>query len=148
MIPDWLYNHSIINETYFTVQPTYLEILAGNNDFERLIQAELIAPNVLTTTDSVVVTLTVAMDTVLADSSDHDPTFGISDGTSFIDFNVMDKDNYKDHTSCVYIEDDAINKILNIGNRDITDALVNSRLFSCEIKIHIKPNSQWGACHT
>ena len=50
--------------------------------------AELIAPNILTATDSVVVvvvvTLTVAMDTVLADSGDHDPSFGIRDGTSFV----------------------------------------------------------------
>ena len=26
------------------------------------------------------------MDTALADSGDHDPTFGISDGTSFVGF--------------------------------------------------------------
>ena len=31
------------------------------------------APNILTITDSVVIKLTVFMDTVLADSSDHDP---------------------------------------------------------------------------
>ena len=46
--------------------------------------AELIAPNILTAIDSVVVILTVAMDTVLADSGDHDPSFGIKDGTSFV----------------------------------------------------------------
>ena len=55
------------------MQPKYLEILAGKTTDERLIQAELIAPNILSTTDSVVVTLIVSMDTVLADSSDHDP---------------------------------------------------------------------------
>ena len=147
MTPDWLYKHSTITKP-FTVQPKYLEILAGNNEYERLIQAELIAPNILTVTDSVVVTLTIAMDTVLADSGDHDPIFGISDGTSFIGFHAMDKDNYKDHTPCVYIEGDAINKTLNIRNRDITGTLVNSRLFSSEITIQIKPNSQWGSCHT
>ena len=59
-----------------------------------LIQDELIAPNILTATDSVVVTLIIAMDTVLADTSDYDPVFGISDGTSFVGFIVVDKSNY------------------------------------------------------
>ena len=34
------------------------------------------------------------MDTVLADSYDHDPMFGVSDGTSFIGFVVIDRRNY------------------------------------------------------
>ena len=147
MTPDWLYKYSTITKP-FTVQPKYLELLAGKGDFERLIQAELIAPNILTATDNVVVTLTIAMDTALADSGDHDPIFGISDGTSFIGFQAMDKSNYKDHTPCVYIEGDATSSILNIRNRDVTGTLVKSRLFSSEVKVQIKPNSQWGSCHT
>ena len=43
------------------------------------------------------------MDTALADSNDHDPIFGISDGTSFIGFNIMDQTNYVTHTPCLYI---------------------------------------------
>ena len=62
--------------------------------------------------------------------------------------NAMDKDNYKDHTPCVYIEGDATSSTLNVQNRDITSQLVKSRLFSSEITIQIKPNSQWGSCHT
>ena len=147
MTPDWLYKYATITRP-FTAHLKYLEFLSGKNVYERLIQAELIAPNILTATDSIVVTLTIAMDTALANSADHDPIFGISDGTSFLGFHVMDKDNYGDHTPCVYIEGDAINKTLNIGNRDITGTLVKSRLFSSEITIQIKPNSQWGSCHT
>ena len=92
MTPDWLLKHSSITKP-FTVQPKYLEILSGKAN-ERLIQAELIAPNILTATDSVVVTLTIAMDTALADSYDHDPIFGISEETSFIGFIVIDRRNY------------------------------------------------------
>jgi len=84
MTPDWLYKYSTITKS-FIANPKYLEVLPGK-DYERLIQTELIAPNIVTTTDSVVVTLTIAMDTVLADSGDHDPIFGISDGTSFVGF--------------------------------------------------------------
>jgi len=145
MIPDWLCKHSTITKP-FTVYPKYLEIFAGTAN-ERLIQTELIAPNILTTTDSVTVTLTIAMDTVLADSTDHDPIFGISDGTTFVGFQAMDKDNYHNHSPCLQIEGDITNKILNVKVRD-TNGKVNSRLYSSEITMKIKPTNQWGSCHT
>ena len=147
MTPDWLYKNSTIIKP-FTVYPTYVQIHAGKVSFERLIQTELIAPNILIATDNLVVTLTIAMDTVLADSSDHDPIFGISDGTSFVGFQVMDKGNYVDHTPCLNIEGDVANATLTIRVRDITGPKVSSRLFSSEITIQIKPNDQWGSCHT
>ena len=77
----------------------------------------------------------------IADSGDHDPMFGVSDGASFVGFQGMDKTNYEDHTPCVYIEGDATSKTLNVKNRDVTGTLVKSRLFSSEITIQIKPNS-------
>ena len=93
MIPDWLYKYSIITKL-FTVYPKYLEIPAGKAH-EHLLQAELIAPNILIATDSVAVTLTIAMDTVLAKSIDHDPVFGISDGTTFVGFMAWEPFDYK-----------------------------------------------------
>ena len=147
MTPDWLCKHSSITKP-FTVYPKYLEILAGKYGYERTIQAELIAPNILTATDSVAVTLTVAMDTALADSKDHDPIFGISDGTSFVGFNIMDQTNYATHTPCLYIEGDMEKTILSNVDRDITGTKVSSRRFPSEITIQIKPSDQWGSCHT
>ena len=51
MTPEWLYKHSTITKP-FTIHFKYLEIPAGKS--EHLIQAELIAPNTLTTTDDVI----------------------------------------------------------------------------------------------
>ena len=147
MNPEWLYKHSTITKP-FTVHSKYLEILAGKTANERVIQAELIAPNTLKTTDDVVVTLTIAMDTALADSNDHDPIFGISDGTSFIGFQVVDKGNYHDHTPCFNIEGDTTNTNLINRVQDNTGPKVKSRLYSSETTIQIKPNDQWGSCHT
>ena len=145
MIPDWLCKHSTITKP-FTVYPKYLETFAGTAN-ERLIQTELIAPNILTTTDSVTVTLTIAMDTVLADSADHDPIFGISDGTNFVGFWAVDKNNYHDHSPCYRIEGDVANNILSNRVQD-AGGKVNSRLYSSEITMKIKPTDQWGSCHT
>ena len=147
MIPDWLYKHSTITKP-FTVLLEYLEILAGKTAYERLIQAELIAPNILTATDSVVVTLTAAMDTVLADSGDHDPVFGVSDGTSFVGFIAVDKTNYASQVPCYNWGGDITANILRNIIADPTGVKVSSRYYSSEITIQIKPNDQWGSCHT
>ena len=147
MTPDWLYKYSTITKP-FTVQPKYLELLAGKGDFERLIQAELIAPNILTATDNVVVTLTIAMDTALADSGDHDPIYGISDGTSFVGFIAVDKNNYATLIPCYRSEGDSTSNILQNVLHDSGGVTVNSRHYSSEITIQIKPNDQWGSCHT
>ena len=147
MTPDWLYKYSTVTKP-FTVQPKYLEILAGKNLYERLIQAELIAPNILTTTDNAVVTLTIAMDTALADSGDHDPIFGISDGMSFVGFRAIDKDRYATQVPCNSWEGDIIGNILQNNVYDLTGVKVHSRYYSSVIKIQIKPNDQWGSCHT
>ena len=147
MTPEWLYKYSTVTKP-FTVYPKYLEIPAGKVSLERLTQAELIAPNILTATDSVVVKLTIAMDTVLADSGDHDPIFGISDGTSFIGFQAVDKDNYGTHSPCFNNEGDATNTYLNNRVSKSTGTKVSSRDYSSEITIQIKPNDRWGSCHT
>ena len=145
MTSDWLYKHSSITKL-FTVYPKYLEISSGTSD-ERLIQVELIAPNILTATDSVVVTLTIAMDTILA-NGDHDPIFGLSDGNSFVGFQVVDKGNYGDHTPCYNIEGDITQTSFNNRVRDITGIKVSSQRYSSEITMQLKPNDQWGSCHT
>ena len=147
MTPDWLYKHSTITKP-FTVQPKYLEFLPGKAHDERLIQAELIAPNILTATDSVVVTLTIAMDTVLADNSDHDPIFGISDETSFVGFIAIDKNEYRTEAPCYIWEGDVSGAILRNIIADHTGLKVSSQHFSNVVTIQIKPNDQWGSCHT
>ena len=58
----------------------------------RTIQA--VAPNILKDTDSVVVSLIIAMDAEFADTHDPDSIFGISNGASFVSFKTVDKLNY------------------------------------------------------
>ena len=124
MIPDWLHKHSNITKP-FTVYSKYLELPPGKT-YERLIQAELVPPNTLTSTDNVVVKLIIAMDTVLADSGDHDPVLGISDGTSFTGFLVVDKDNYVNQSLCYLHEGNIINNELKVSGNDPNGVKVNA----------------------
>ena len=103
-------------------------------------------PDVLTTTDSVTVTITVAMDTVLANSADHDPSFGISDGVHFVGFLQPDKTNYHGGP-CQHIEGNRGNGIL-LNAIQINSPTVASRKYSSETMLQIRPAERWGSCHT
>ena len=148
MTPAWLKEHSTINGPHF-FSPQYLELLPSIANYQQRLQVQLVAPNILTSTDCISVTITVAMNTTLADSRDHDPFFGISDGKSFVGFHVPDQRNYHNHPPCYPYEADNKNGILSNGiNYNYVGLYVTSRLFSSEVKMQIRPTEQWASCHT
>ena len=147
MTPKWIHKNAIINGPY-ALYTQYLEILGTTGGYhQRALQVQLIAPNVLTSTDNITVTVTVSVDTAIADGVDHDITFGISDGVSFVGFITHDKGNYPGLSPCHKSEGKVVATVLqNIqqGNGPV----VVSRKYSSEIKIQIKLTEKWGSCHT
>ena len=147
MSPKWIHSNAIITEPH-ALYPQYFAILSTTGArFKQALQVQLVAPNVLTYNDSVTITVTVAVDTILADNGDHDPIFGISDGVSFIGFITLDKNNYPSTTPCYKIE----GKVATASLQNVqqgTGARVASRKYSSEIKMQIKPTEKWGSCHT
>ena len=98
MSPTWLQRYSNITGN-FTLHSQYLElghttVLGQRNFYQQALQVRLVAPGILKKNDCVGITITVAIDTVLGESTDHDPTFGVSDGTSFIGFTIPDVFDY------------------------------------------------------
>ena len=148
MTPKWLVKHATIYGSY-TYKPNYLEILAGTAHYQHVLQVQLVPPGVLTNDDSkcVTVTLTIAMDTVWADSRDHDPSLGISDGERFIGFIVRNKGTT---SPCYKAEGNNVNNVLTNVKHDTSGAKLStySQGYSNEVKIQIKPCEKWGSCHT
>ena len=147
MTPSWLKEHSTITGSH-SFNPRYLELLPSTAYLQQRLQVQLVAPNILTTTDCVSVTITVAMNTTLADSRDHDPLFGISDGNSFVGFIIPDQGNFRNRPPCFSYEGDNINGTLSNTIFNIDGLYVTSRLYSSEVKMQIRPTEQWGSCHT
>ena len=148
MTPSWLQEHSTITGPH-SFSPRCLELLPTTADFQQRLQVQLVAPNILTSTDCISVTITVAMNTTLADSGDHDFICGISDEKSFVGLAAVDKGNYPDQPPCFPYEGDIVNGILsNKINYHYVGLPVTSRLYSSEVKMQIRPTEQWGSCHT
>ena len=147
MTPQWMQNHSIITGPHaFHLQYVDIPRTTGA-EWQHALRVQLVPPGILSTTDSVIVTITIAMDTALADSSDHDPTFSISDESSFIGFTQADKSNYCSQSPCFFMEGDKGDKIVTNWKRG-GGSLVASRKYSSEIKLQFRPTEQWGSCHT
>ena len=123
--------------------PQYIEFLPVTGSlYQQFLQLQLVPPNILTSTDSVTVTITIAVDNILASSQDHDPSFGISDGTSFVGFVAHERSP----SPCNHYEGSSGARLLNAIH--FNGPTVTSRRYSSEIKIQIRPTEKWGSCHT
>ena len=77
MTPKWIEKNANVSGSH-ALYPQYIEICSTSDARQqRALQIPLVALNILTSTDSVTVTVTVAMDVSYASSNDHDPTIGI-----------------------------------------------------------------------
>ena len=144
MTPRWIHNNAVITGPH-ALYPRYLEILPTTGvSYQQALQVQLVAPNILTSTDSVTVTVTVAVDVSYASSNDHDPSIGISDGMSFIGIHAQDRSD----NPCKIIEGNSNTAILTQINFINNGPKITSGRYSSEIKIQLKPAEQWGSCHT
>lgn len=152
MSPTWLQTYATITGNY-TLHSQYLElhpttVLGILNFYQQALQVRLVAPGILKQTDCVGVTVTVAIDTVLGESTDHDPTFGVSDGTSFIGFTIPDVYDYGHRSPCEHREGEVTTVGLLQTKVLVEGPLVTSQNYSAEIKLQFRPTEQWGSCHT
>ena len=146
MTPYWLSKHAEISGSY-TVRPDYLEILSGFT-YQRVIRVQLVPPKTLSKEDDVTITITVAMDTTWADSNDHDPIFGISDGENLFGFQTPDK-NYYPNAPCYGFQGRSTDRLTSVSSISTgTSRPTVAKSYSSEVKMHIKPTEKWGSCHT
>ena len=143
MTPKWIHNNAVITGPH-ALYPHYLEILPTTGDlYQRVLQVQLVSPNILTSTDSVTVTVTLAVDVSYASSNDHDPAIGISDGISFIGIKADDRSNLP----CRITDGDSSTLVIKDVIQVVGPTAASQR-YSSEIKIQLKPAEQWGSCHT
>ena len=97
MTPKWMVKNAVITGPH-ALYPQYFEVLPTTGVFgQRALQIiiPLLASNILKSTDSVTVTMTVAVDVSYANNNDHDPHIGIRDGQSFIGIHATDGGGYR-----------------------------------------------------
>jgi len=143
MTPKWINKNAEITGSH-ALYPQYLEILPSTGAmYQHALRVQLVPPNILKSTDSVTVKMTVALDTTIA-KVDHDPYIGISDGTSFTGFVSYEKYNYP----CSLVEGNGSTKVLKDIHKADGSTSVTSTRYPTETKIQFKTAEKWGSCYT
>ena len=142
MTPKWIVKNAVITTPY-ALYSKYFEILPTTGaSYQRALQFQLVAPKILKSTDSIAVTVTVAVDTSIT-NVDHDLTIGISDGQSFYGFIAHEQTS---RVCDVFEGDSNTSTLKNVAQ--VISPTVTSKRYSSEIKIQFKPAEKWGSCHT
>ena len=96
--------------------------------------------------------MTITMDTASADGKDRDPSFGKSDGKSFVAFMVSQKLSrqffkFKNNEGDIV---DGARVFIDVpwASWAASNSLVTSRSYSSEVELQIRPTEQWGSWHT
>ena len=148
MTPVWIEQNAEITGPH-TVTSSYYEISSTTGArYQRALRVQLLPPGLsMNISDTFTITITFALDTEIAQTSDHDPVFGISDMKSFVGFITFDIQNFPNYAPCVYLDGD-------VGSSGLANAVfgngpkTNSKRYSSEVKMHIRPTEKWGSCHT
>ena len=114
--------------------------------YQRALRITLVDPDVLTSADSITVTIISALDTTVAQENDHDPIFGISDKNNFFGFQTLDVSDFPNYSPCFRMEGTVGDTVLE-NRKQGGGPRTNSTHYSSEITLQIRPAEQWGSCH-
>lgn len=117
MTPSWLASNAsyITNHTKTNQQITFQK---GDSKFAALLKVPLVTAGVLSDNTPLTIRIVVATDVNIAQSTDTDPYYGLSDGTNFVGFKTPYEGSYDRKQPCFGLEGFSGAK-LNVSNKAI-----------------------------
>ena len=114
-----------------------------------LLKVPLVSPGVLEDGAVLTVEMTVANDVSIGQVKDSDIRYGVSDGTSFIGFETVDKLNYNNLSPCFGAEGTSGKTLTELRTHDKSTSLpASERFYPDQFLITLKLDESWGSCFT
>ena len=104
MTPLWLKAHASYIDSYHSISADQITFFKDSLQNAMLLKVPLVAAGVLSDETPLTIEMTVANDVSIAQSSDSDPNYGVSDGTSFVGFRTLDEYNYGTRAPCFGVQ--------------------------------------------
>ncbi|KAL9965905.1 hypothetical protein ACROYT_G029764 [Oculina patagonica] len=148
MMPSWLETHASHISSNRSTTADQMTFNAGSIDNELLLNVPLVAAGVLADDAPLTVEITVANDVSIGQAKDTDIRYGVSDGTSFIGFQTVDKWNYRTFYPCYGLEATS-GKSMSAGistNYNTPYPIASS--YPDQFFFTIKLDQPWGSCLT
>ena len=152
MTPLWLKTHASYIDSSSVITADQITFEAGSTHRALLLRIILVEAGLLEDNTPLSVEITVANDVSIGQSSDSDPRYGVSDGTSFIGFKTVNQDDYeaKGHFSypCYGLQATSGQTLTGRKEFDKESPTQVAKFFPDQFVFTFKLDKPWGSCFT
>ena len=149
MTPSWLEAHASYMDRYRSNTTEQLAFNAGSLDYAALLKVPIIPADILEDSSIVTLKIVASLDDDIGKNEDSDPTFGVSDGVSFVGFETVDKLTYAfGYAPCFGVEGTSGSSLT--GRRTISyySPTPNDSFYPGQFVIMLKLHERRGSCCT
>jgi len=146
MTPSWLKTHASYINTNHDITTDQITFKAGPISDAALLKVPLVAAGLLEDGPVVTVEMTVANDVSIGQKIDSDIRYGVSDGTSFIGFETVDKSNYNKLYPCFGTEGKSGETLTEKQRHGRLIPLPSKNGYPDQFVFTLKLDQSWGSC--
>ena len=149
MAPSWLKTHASYIYSNHDITADQITFREGPIKNAALLKVPLMAAGVLEDGAALTVEMTVANDVTIGQGKDSDIKYGVSDGTSFIGFETVDRFNYFSLSPCFGAEGKSGETLTKRQRLDsFTSLPASEKFYPDQFLITLKLDQSWGSCFT
>ena len=147
--PSWLKRHASYINSNHDMTTDQITFSAGPIMNAALLKVPLVSAGVLEDGAVLTVEMTVVNDVSIGQVKDSDIRYGVSDGTSFIGFQTVDKFNYNMWSPCFGAEGKSGETLTELQRFDRFASLpASEKFYPDQFFITLKLDQSWGSCFT
>ena len=147
MTPTWLEAHASYIDSSRTSTPQQLTFNAGAANHAALLKVPMISAGVLKVSTPLAVEITVANDVSIGNTADSDMRYGVSDGTRFIGFEVLDKGNFGKYAPWYGVEGLSGATLSSIQFNSAVTPRPSDSFYPGQFVFTFKLDERWGSCY-
>ena len=144
MTPSWLETHASYINSARSNTNEQLTFKPGHLDDAALLKVLIIPTGILTDSSLITLKIVFSLDEDIGKKEDSDPSFGVSDGESFVGFEMVDESGYVTYSPCIGVEGTSGNSLTE--RKYISMYSSSQDTYTGQFVITLKLNERWGLC--
>ena len=145
MTPSWLETHASYINSARSSTNEQLTFEPGSLSSAALLKVLIIPAGILTDLSLITLKIFFSLDEDIGKNDyDSDPRLGVSDGESFVGFEMVNEKNYGRHSPCYGVEGTSGNSLTD--RKIIGDSSSSQDIYTGQFVITLKLDERWGLC--
>ena len=144
MTPSWLETHASYINSPRSSTNEQLTFEPGNRRAAALLKVPIIPAGILTDSNLITLKVVLSLDEDIGKKEDSDPRLGVSDGESFVGFEMVDEKNYGQYSPCLGVEGTSGNSLTEVKYINKNSPSLDT--YTGQLVITLRLNERWGLC--